>query len=338
MDSDEQARFTALHLEAVERKGCQPTISVLMPAYNVASYVVPAIESVLAQTFRDFELVVVDDGSTDGTLERASRFQCDSRVRVIAETHRGMPYPICRGVELTQAPYIALLDGDDLWAPTKLERHSDFFESHPNADLTFSWSRIVDEHGHYTGLTSRAWRGSISFRELLMDNVISNGSSLVVRRDALLAAGGIDASLPVCYDIDTWLRVALLRPENVHAIPEFLTFYRRRPGQLTCNVPLMETNFERVLERLRAIAPQQVASVEEKARCNMQRFFAYGSYQNGDFASALRFLRRSLVAAPVGFLADIRNWKMTAAALAGMALPRRWHSLLVQTLLRSGRA
>jgi hypothetical protein len=93
-----------------------------------------------------------------------------------------------------------------------------------------------------------------------------------------------------------------------------------------------------VLDRARALAPDVVAHVEKKARCNMQRFFAFGSYQNGDYSNALRFLRRSFGAAPFGFLADVRNWKMTAAALAGLMLPRRWHSVLMQAVLRSGRA
>ena len=94
-----------------------------------------------------------------------------------------------RGIEPAQAHYIAFLDGDDLWAPRKLERHIEFFETHPEVDLTFSWSRIVDEQGRDTGLTSRLWKGPVSFAQLLADNVIGNGSALVVRRDALMAAG-----------------------------------------------------------------------------------------------------------------------------------------------------
>jgi glycosyltransferase involved in cell wall biosynthesis len=313
-------------------------VSVVMPAFNLANYIVEAVNSVRAQTFTDFELIVVDDGSTDGTLQSLGRFQGDQRIRVVAEPHRGMPFPVCRGIELAQAPYVAFLDGDDLWAPHKLERHIEYFEKHPSADLTFSWSRIVDEQARDTGLSSRLWKGPVSFAQLLADNVIGNGSALVVRREALIAAGGIDSSLPYCHDVDFWLRVALLRPGNLQAIPEFLTFYRRRPGQLTRNVEMMEENFERVLNRARVLAPQEVARVERKARCNMQRFFAFGSYQNGDYPAALRFLGRSFAAAPGGFLTDLRNWKMTAAALAGRALPRRWHNFLMQAVLRSGRA
>lgn len=316
----------------------RPVVSVVMPAYNLANYIVEAVESVRAQTLPDFELIVVDDGSTDGTLRCLARFQDDPRIRVVPEPHRGMPFPVCRGIELAQAPYVAFLDGDDLWAPRKLERHVEFFETHPGVDLTFSWSRIVDEQARDTGLTSRLWKGPVSFSQLLADNVIGNGSAVMVRREALLAAGGIDSNRVCCHDIDFPLRVALLRPGNLYSIPEFLTFYRRRPGQLTRNVEMMESNFEGMLDRLRTLAPSEVARVEKKARCNMQRFFAFGSYQNGDYASALRFLRRSFSAAPWGFLADMRNWKMTAAAVAGLSLPRSWHNYLMQTVLRSGRA
>ena len=315
-----------------------PAVSIVMPAYNVAEYIGAAVESVQAQTFADFELLVVDDGSTDGTLRALRAFESDPRIKVLAEPHRGMPLPVCTGIAAAQGKYIAFLDADDLWAPGKLQRHVEFFEQNPGVDLTFSWSRIVDEQGRDTGLTSRTWEGPVSFAELLADNVIGNGSALIVRREALAAAGGIEPTLAFCHDIDFWLRVALLRPGNLRAIPEFLTFYRRRPGQLTRKIEPMENSFERVLERARKLAPDVVRRVEKKARCNMQRFFAFGSYQNGDYSGALVLLKRSFTAAPFGFLADIRNWKMTAAALAGLTLPQRWHSLLIRATLRSGRA
>jgi Glycosyl transferase family 2 len=315
-----------------------PAVSVIMPAYNVVDYIGAAVESVQAQTFTDFELIVVDDGSTDGTLRALRAFEFDPRIKIIAEPHCGMPFPVCAGIAAAQGKYIAFLDGDDLWAPRKLERHIEFFLKYSEVDLTFSWSRIVDEQGRDTGLTSRTWNGPVSFAQLLADNVIGNGSALVVRREALVAAGGIEPSLAFCHDIDFWLRVALLRPGNLRAIPEFLTFYRRRPGQLTRKVEPMEENFERVLERARQLAPAVVRRVEIKARCNMQRFFAFGSYQNGDYSGALGFLKRSFTTAPLGFMADARNWKMTAAALAGLTLPQRWHSLLIRATLRSGRA
>ena len=314
--------------------GDSPVVSVVMTAYNVAAYVATAIESALAQTFRDFEMIVIDDGSTDGTLQIAERFQ-DSRLRVVVSRHRGAAAQLREGIENTSGPYLAFLDADDLWYPTKLERHIQFLNARPGADLAFSWSRIVDEEGEDTGLTSRQWDGPISLTELLADNVIGNGSALVLRREALESAGGIDPTFLACYDLDAWLRIAALRPGNLWAIPDFLTSYRRRPGQITANVPLMERSFEQVLRKAHWFAPRAVAEVEQRARCNMQRFCAYGWYRAGYYGRALATMSRSLRRAPEVFLADRRNWKMTAAALSGLLLPGGLHRRIAGAALRA---
>jgi len=298
-----------------------------MTAYNVAGYIGKAVRSALDQTFRDFELVVVDDGSTDDTLEAVRRIS-DSRLRVVAREHLGVSAQLRAGIEMTRAPYVALLDADDLWGPRKLERHVEFLNTHPDVDFTFSWSRIIDEEDRDIGLTTHLWNGPISFSELLVDNVIGNGSSPVLRRKALAAAGGIDPALKTCHDVDAWLRIALLRPRNLCAIPAFLTFYRRRPGQLTTNVPLMKRSFGQMIEKVRKLAPDEVARVEEQARSNMGRFFAYCWFQSGQWQESLEELGRSFRRSPGTFLADPRNWKMTAAATAGLLLPHRLHRYL----------
>lgn len=314
-----------------------PAVSVVMTTYNVAPYLGAAIESALAQTFREFELIVLDDGSTDGTLRIAERFS-DARVRVMRSPHRGAAAQLRRGIEQARAPYLALLDGDDLWSPNKLERHVQFLNAQPRADLSFSWSRIIDEDGRDTGLTSRLWDGPISFSELLADNVIGNGSALVLRRDALIAAGGIDTSFAACYDLDAWLRIGALRPGNLWAIPDFLTFYRRRPGQITSDVPVVDRSFEQLMQKARWFAPRAVASVEARARSNMQRFCAYGWYQAGFYGRALGTMTRSLRRAPRVFFADRRNWEMAAAALSGLLLPAGLHQRITGTALRARRA
>jgi len=317
--------------------GTFPAVSVVTSSFNVAHYIGQAMHSALAQTFRDFELIVVDDGSTDGTLDIVRQIS-DSRIRLEPRAHQGAAASLAHGIALARAPYLAFLDSDDFWNPAKLERHVRFLDSHPAVDLTFSWSRIVDEFGRDTGLTSRLWNGSIACAQLLADNVIGNGSSPVFRREALLAAGGIDTTFPGCYDLDAWLRMSLLRSGNLVAISEFLTFYRRRPGQLTADVPMMERSFNRLIEKMRALAPEDVARAEKNARSNMQRFFAYGRYQADDYPGALRTVAQSFCQAPATFLGDSRNWKMTAAALAGLVLPQRVHGYLTRAALRMKRA
>jgi glycosyltransferase involved in cell wall biosynthesis len=319
------------------KMGDCPAVSVVMTAYNVAPYIGAAIESALAQTFRDFELLVMDDGSMDGTLRIAERF-ADPRLRVMRSLHLGAATQLRHGIEEARAPYLALLDGDDLWSPDKLERHVQFLNAQPRADLTFSWSRIIDEDGRDTGLTSRLWDGPISFSELLADNVIGNGSALVLRREALMAAGGIDVAFAACYDLDAWLRIGALRPGNLWAVPEFLTFYRRRPGQITGDVAVVERSFEQLLQKAHWFAPRAVALVEGRARSNMQRFCAYGWYQAGHYGRALGTLTRSFRCAPRIFFADRRNWEMTAAALSGLLLPAGLHRHITGAALRATRA
>ncbi|HLG94866.1 MAG TPA: glycosyltransferase [Bryobacteraceae bacterium] len=314
-----------------------PKVSIVMTAYNVADYIGPAIVSVLAQTFGEFELIVMDDGSTDGSEGIAEGFK-DARVRVVRSAHRGPAVQLKAGIERTTANYVALLDADDLWSPKKLEHHVKFLDVHPGADLTFSWSRIIDRDGQDTGLTSRLWDGPISFSELLADNVIGNGSALVFRRAALEAAGGIDTSFSACHDLDAWLRIGALRPGNLWAIPEFLTYYRRRPGQLTEDVDLIARSFDQLLRKAGWFAPRAVAAVEEQARSNMQRFCAYGWYQAGLYGRSLGAMARSLRRAPRLFCADRRNWEMTAAALSAFLLPGPLHRRITGMALKTTRA
>jgi hypothetical protein len=144
--------------------------------------------------------------------------------------------------------------------------------------------------------------------------------------------------LTASYDLDAWLRIALLRSGNVWAIPRFLTSYRRHQGQMTGDITLMHRSFELLLEKAKGLAPAAVSRVEKKARCNMMRFYAYGCYQAGDYGMSSRWLARSLRLSPSTFLWDLRNWKMIAAVAAGFVLPPRFHHYLIRVALRVNRA
>ena len=295
-----------------------------MAAYNVADYIGAALKSALAQTFRDFELFVMEDGSTDETADVAARFS-DPRISIIRGAHLGAAAELRDGIARSRGKYLAFLDADDLWDQKKLARHVDFLESHGAADLTFSWSRIIDESGVETGLTSPPWLGPVSFSELLADNVIGNASALVFRREALADAGGIDPTLEAYFDLDACLRIGALRQGNLWAIPEFLTLHRRRAGQITEDIEKLDRSFEQLLQKAKWFAPRAAAMVEPVARANMQRRCAYGWYEAGDYWKSLATMTRSLRRDPRTFSADRRNWNMTAASLKRALLPRALH-------------
>jgi glycosyltransferase involved in cell wall biosynthesis len=297
-----------------------PAASILVATYNSGPYLAATLESALSQTFPDFELIVVDDGSTDDTPGRLLRYT-DPRMRVLCQANQGQPAALNAALKVARGAFVGFLDHDDLWLPAKLARHMAYFERHPEVDLTFSWSRLIDADGNDLGLHPRFWRGAISFGELLEDFVIGNTSSVVMRREALDRVGGFDPALERCFDLDSFARVALLRPNNVHAIEEVLTLYRRHPGQLSRDWRAMERSWEATLAKLRQAAPRETAAVERRASSNHYRYLAYLAYEGRQFREAARLLSRGLRSSPAGFLTDRRNWKLAAACGAGAVLP-----------------
>jgi glycosyltransferase involved in cell wall biosynthesis len=313
----------------------QPAISVIIPAHNVARYLRQAAESVLAQTRQDFEVIVVDDGSTDGTPD-VLRDLRDARLRMLRQSRSGSASARNAGIALAAGPYIAFLDADDLWAPDKLERQAGFLEAHAEADLVFSASLIIDESGADTGRTVSLCSGAIPFSRLLAENCIGNGSSAMMRREALDRAGHLDPQLPAAADYDLWLRMALLRPNNIFGIPQILTFYRRRPGQVSSDWRLMERAWCEVFEKMRRLAPQHASSVEAKARGSAYRALSATAYENGQYREARSLFRKALRCAPLTLLADRRTW-LHSLALAATRLPEAWHQTL-QAAARSARS
>jgi glycosyltransferase involved in cell wall biosynthesis len=190
-----------------------PSVSVILTAYNVAPFLKRAVDSALGQSLTDFEMIVVDDGSTDECGEILATIR-DPRLRVIRQSNAGSAVARNRCISAARGEFLAFLDGDDFWTPNYLQRHLDILRDHPRIDLTFALCTIVDAAGAVRGLANVRRAGPVSFRELLVDNHIRCGSAVVVRSAAILAAGCFDPSLTACIDYDAWLRVLLLREGN----------------------------------------------------------------------------------------------------------------------------
>lgn len=308
-------------------------VSIVMTAYNLERYVGAAIRSALDQTLKRIEVIVVDDGSTDRTPEILQGIG-DPRLQALRLSHAGPAAALNAGVAQAAGRYVAFLDGDDLWRPEKLERHVSFLESHPGVDLTFDWYRQIDEEGSEIGLGSHRWRGPVSFGQLLVDNVIGSGSSAVIRRGALPNAAPFDTNFAACHDLDLYLRVALQRERNVCSIPNYLTYYRRRTGQLSKCLEVMEASWNQLLVKFRALAPEATQRTLGRARSNMSRFFAYVAYENGNYRRAAGYLAEGFSHAPRAFLSDARNWKLGAGIATARILPANVHHALIRVALR----
>lgn len=297
-----------------------PRVAVVVPAYNAGPWLRDALRSALAQSYQDFELVVVDDGSTDETREAAQAID-DPRVRLISQPRRGASAARNAGVLATSAPYLAFLDADDLWHVEKLRLQTVFLDAHPETDLVFGRNFWIRSDGSPFGYVSPAREGPVSFRQLLVENVTGTASSVMVRRAALRDAGGFDEDLPACNDHDTWLRVALLRDGNVSALPWILTCYRRREGQITSDFERMENAWKQLLERRR---PRLVPSAIRQATADKLRFFAFIAFERREVRAAARFLVRATRMAPRSVGLDFRNWLLVCGVIAAAVLPASW--------------
>ena len=211
-----------------------PKVSVVITAYNAARWIEETLDSVLAQTYRDYEVVVVDDGSTDDTQAIVARYA--PPVRYIHQENRGQPAARNVGIRSARGTYVAFVDADDLWLPQKLARQMSLFESTPNLGLVYSDAYVFDSD---SGITQRRVNSvgrlpeNDIFLPLLMGNFIPSPTP-IVRRDALESAGYFDESPDVHMgggeDWDMWLRIAA--HQSAGAISEPLARYRVHPSSM----------------------------------------------------------------------------------------------------------
>lgn len=225
-----------------------PLVSVTMPVYNGAKYLARAIESVLAQSYGDFEFIIADDGSRDDSVEIVRRYD-DPRIRLIVfEKNIGAVPALNRALSEARGKYIARNDQDDVSHPTRLAREVAFLEANPDITLVGSWMRCIDDedrdlpfHGIYPA------EHEAIFQHLLLQGCCLGHSSLMYLKAAAVDLGGYnpDPSVRECPDYDLWLRMAE-RGHRFANIPEFLVDYRIHDSQmsrakLSCTVDAYRT-------------------------------------------------------------------------------------------------
>ncbi len=206
-----------------------PPVSVVIPSHNRAAMLRRAIESVLAQTFADFELIVVDDASTDNTAEVIQE-SGDPRVRVVQNAVReGAARARNKGIEAASGEWVAFLDSDDEWLPRRLELQVERLRGSAGATVGYC---LLQEHNHVTHTVRQPLRtlheGDV-FDRLLKGNRPPTTSAFMVKRSALLDIGGFDESLPSGHDIDLWLRLAQ-KGNCFSAVNEVLVIWHRHAG------------------------------------------------------------------------------------------------------------
>lgn len=268
-----------------------PRVSVVIPAYNAVAYIASSVESVLAQGFRDFELIVVDDGSSDPTAARLDAY--GDAVRCLRQPNGGVSRARNRGVEASRGRFVAFLDADDVWLPDKLGMQTSLLESRSDCRACYTAATVADATLRPIAV-DRIAEGAVTAPNLLLrGNIVPGGGSAVLcERELLVEAGGFDPQLSLCADWDMWLRLAART--RFAGIDKPLVVYRCTPGSMSRNPRVLERDTLALLAK--AFSDRGAPFREARARVyGYQYRVLSGSYlHTGLYRDALRCLVRSL--------------------------------------------
>ncbi len=234
-----------------------PAFSVVLKAFNEEDWIADAIRSVLAQSMADFELIVVDDGSTDGTAAVVEGFQTDPRVRLIRQENRGVAAAVNVGIGAARAPYAALIDADDLWMPDYLEEMGRVLDADPNSGFAYTDAWVLDQRrARFWRMSSNAYVGEPAtppadpeaFLAALLEINFVFGLA-AIRRTAFEAIGGVDGSLRAAEDYVLWMRLLSKGFSGVRA-PGRLAVVSDRQGSLHTDEAAMLSNLAQAYRSL----------------------------------------------------------------------------------------
>lgn len=303
-------------------RGSEPMLSIVIPAYNVAPYIEAAIDSALAQTFTDLEVIVVDDGSTDDTgdvIAQVSARHQDPRLKVLHRANGGLAAARNTGISMASGQYIGFLDSDDVWLPTKAQRHIDLMEQDPTIGISFSDSRYMLEDGTLTPHLLQADKLHPSFHDMIRRNHVGNGSAPVIRRICFEQAGRFNEMLKSCEDYEMWCRILWLTDYRIDGINEPLTLYRIRDTSLSFNFGKFLANADLAMAALRSQMKNVPDRVFRAGHAEHYRIAAWKAGSTEQDAAARQLLLKAIATWPWILLSD---WRVTAVAVA-LLIPRR---------------
>jgi glycosyltransferase involved in cell wall biosynthesis len=231
-----------------------PIVSVIIPVFNGAATIAQTLRSVLRQSFRDFEVLIINDGSTDDTVNVVESFD-DPRLRLCSFENRGLSASRNRGIDLAAGEYLSFLDADDLWSADKLEAQLDVLRKR-DAGAAYSWTCSIDAGDRILyGHAPVRYEGDV-YAALLRGNFISSGSNLLMRRVVVDRVGRFDESLSCGEDWDYSIRAAALC--RFALAPRYQIYYRQLPTSMSRNLERQHQNTLRVIDRSYAAAPPHV--------------------------------------------------------------------------------
>ncbi len=248
-----------------------PLISVIIPAYNAERTILETIASVQQQTFSNFELIVINDGSKDRTLELLHNI-ADERLKIFSYENGGLPVARNRGISHATGEFIAFLDADDLWTPDKLEAQLEALQQQKEAGVAYSWTYFMDNQGKTLSPGEHIFLEGNVYADLLVNNFVASGSNPLIRKQAIESIGGFDSAFPHCADWEYWLRLAACW--HFVVVTKHQILYRQSSGGMSSKIDGIEKQQIIMIEKVYRAVPQKLQYLKNHSLAWIYRYCA----------------------------------------------------------------
>ena len=299
-----------------------PLISVIIPAYNAASLIERTLRSVLAQTYQNLEVLVVDDGSTDQTSAVVAAIaHQDPRVKLLHQANAGVAAARNLAIAQAQGEFIAPMDADDLWYPENLEKQVQcLIQGGPQMGLVYSWSVDIDEQDALLGGFRAAEIQGQVYATLVCHNFLGNASASMIRRSCLEQVGWYESKLRSqqaqgCEDWDLYLRIA--EKFEFGVVPAFLVGYRKLTASMSGDYQQMARSHTLVMQAVRQRHPELPAFVFRLSSSNLYFYFAHQSHRSRSHRTTLYWLGQSIQADPLSCWIRLGLYRLTIQSVWG---------------------
>lgn len=320
--------------------------SVIIPVYNAEKYIGQTLQSVLNQTYKNLEVIIVDDESPDNSIKVCQQFT-DSRITIIHQKNRGLAGARNTGIRHAQSEYIAFIDADDIWLPEKLEKHIIHLENYPDVGVSFSRSAFIDETDKPLGTYQITKLQDITPLDILCRSPIGNGSAAVFKKavfDDIKFRNNFygtvedfyfDDNFRLSEDVECWVRIAIQTKWKFAGIAQPLTLYRIHSHSLSANLNQMIDFREKVFEKTSSYAPKEMALWEKPARAYHLRYVARRAVTINKGILALKLMYLSIINYWRIILEDFqRTFETIAAAFMLCIVPKPLYNKIKSIALK----
>lgn len=270
----------------------KPLVSVIIPNYNYAQYLREAVDAVLAQTYPNIEVIIVDDGSKDDSREIIESY--GGKIKAIFQKNQGVSAARNNGVSESAGEFVAFLDADDAWLPAKIEKQMDLFSADPTFGLVHAGVVEMDDTGNRLLERTDGMDGWVSEELLRFERpvILGGGSGILVRREAFDEVGGFDTRLSTSADWDFFYQVG--SRFKVGFVQDILLRYRVHGSNMHGNIPQMEHDTIIAWEKAFNTIDEKVLRLRRRSYGNLHRALAGSYFQAGDYPAFFRNAAKSL--------------------------------------------